>query len=155
MVMPVDFQRAETMIDLLPPSARWWVHGVALDWSFSVARWQWQRADELKAVGWEPDEGLGIFRVFGEYHYDGGAAPFVAIHAWDGTVHGVDVEAERPVFSFNSSLDAFVQTFRLLDPLMRGSHSPPETIEAEVRAVDRGAYDTSEWSSLLEYLLAH
>ena len=137
----------------MPLTARWWIRGVSFNWTFAVERWRWLRGDEIEVVGQPPEPQWGALRIFGEYYLDGGASPVVGLRADDAAVCGLDVEADSAVFLLNSSLHAFVETFRLLDRTLANPEAGPTDLREAARSLDPRAYDQSEWSDLLEVVL--
>jgi hypothetical protein len=67
-------------------------------------------------------------------------------------VCGLDVERERPVFWFNSTVERFVRTFALLDRYLGDCQPLPSEIEACVRDTDPAAYSRSVWRLIIDRL---
>jgi hypothetical protein len=137
----------------LPQSARWLVDGTPQDFSF------YSNARSLDVVMTEQACGgvlqhASDFIVFGEYDFaeGGGAKPWLVVRCSDGKVFGVDVEREASMFSLNSSLDAFINTFCLLDKFLRRHQQIPEDLEMLVQSLDPAAYDGSEWRDLVAHM---
>src|SRR5712671_5356800 len=118
----------------LPQRARWLMprtesqYETPLDFSFYseprnltavFAEWGYSDADVTDI------ERVSDFIVFGEEDYSegGGAHPLLVVRQSDGKVFGVDVEAYEPLFLLNSSLQAFIDTFCLLDKYL--GHGQP------------------------------
>jgi hypothetical protein len=83
------------------------------------------------------------------------ASPLVALHENNGTVHGIDVELDSdPVFWFNNSLEAFIETFGLLDSVLRspGALVPPG-LRNEAELLDPVGFENSDWAGLLDALI--
>lgn len=152
--MPRDLTTATSLVrERLPPSSRWPILGTQVDWSFAGT---WQRIDpEVLGIDDGAVVALQPFLVFGEYAYDGGASPLVGLHECDGTVHGIDVElGSDPVFWFNSSLEAFVETFRLLDSVLRSpAASARPGLRDEAERLDPAGFEKSDWAGLLNALI--
>lgn len=151
--MSRDLTTAMTLVmQRLPGSSRWPILGTRLDWTFTPS---WQRIDgEMFGLQGSAAIALRPFLVFGEYAVDGGASPMVGLHEGDGSVHGIDVErGADPVFWFNNSLAAFVETFRLLDSVLRrAGASVPSDLRDDVASIDPVGFERSEWSGLLRAL---
>jgi hypothetical protein len=134
-------------------SSRWPILGTRVDWTFTGT---WQRIDgESFGLHDEAVVALQPFLVFGEYAFDGGASPLVGLHEDDGTVHGIDVElGSDPVIWFNNSLEAFVATFGLLDPVLRspGALVPPG-LRDDAERLDPDRFEKSDWAGLLNALM--
>ena len=93
--------------------------------------------------------------MFGEYDYaeGGGANPFIGIQPKDGAVFGLDFERDRqPMFLLNSGLDAFVDTFHALDVYLGKGRRLPEDIDRRLHAIDRTAYDRSDWKPFVVFV---
>lgn len=72
------------------------------------------------------------------------------MHKMDGTVHGIDLERDAdPVFWFNSSLESFIETFRLLDAVLRNSEAVTPDLRAAVERLDPTVFPKSDWAGLL------
>ena len=143
-------------VDGLPERERWIIDGASLDFDFGQARRGLRRITSNDVVGGViPPEWLNLL-VFGEYDYDGGAHPWIAVRASDGTVCGLDVEGEdeTAVFLFNSSIGPFVQTFAALSPYLGQDKRLPGDIGACIQAIDPQVYPVSEWRLLIEHLTA-
>lgn len=151
--MPRDRTTATLLVERLPPSSRWPILGTQVDWTFAGT---WQRIDgEIFGLDDRTVVALQPFLIFGEYAYDGGASPLVGLHEGDGTVHGIDVElGSDPVFWFNNSLEAFVETFGLLDSVLRspGALVPPG-LRDDAERIDPVGFARSEWTGLLKALI--
>ena len=68
----------------------------------------------------------------------------------DGKVFGVDVEANDPLFVLNSSLEAFIDTFCLLDKYLGHGQPIPADLNSLVRNLDPTVYSESEWRVVVE-----
>lgn len=140
---------ATTIAQQLPVRARWWILGVVLEWRFEPERWMWMPGDEIEcSPGTDPS--WRNLRIFGESRCDGGASPLIAIRESDGAVCGLDVESDRAVFTYNSSLEAFCATFALADSVLSNETIEAVDLGSRARALDPGAYATSEWAGLFD-----
>jgi hypothetical protein len=95
--------------------------------------------------------------IFGEYDYaeGGGANPFLGVRRADGVVYGLDVERSKiPMFVLNSSLDAFVKTFDVLDRYLAEKRALPADVTQVLRRIDPGVYGRSDWRHFVEFVLA-
>lgn len=141
------------MRERLPTSSRWPILGTQVDWTFAGT---WRRIDgRVFGLDDEAVVALQPFLVFGEYAYDGGASPLVGLHENDGTVHGIDVELDSdPVYWFNNSLEAFVETFELLDSVLRNRvASVPPGLRDDAERLDPVGFEKSDWAGLLDALI--
>ncbi len=68
----------------------------------------------------------------------------------DGKVFGVDVEADDPLFVVNSTLQAFIDTFCLLDKYLGHGQPIPADLNSLVRNLDPTVYSESEWHVLVD-----
>lgn len=149
-----DLTTATSLVrERLPLSSRWPILGTQVDWTFAGT---WQRIDgEVFGLHDEAVVALQPFLVFGECAYDGGASPLVALHESEGTVHGIDLELDSdPVSRFNNSLEAFVETFGILDSVLRspGAAVPPG-LRIEAERLDPVGFENSDWAGLLDALI--
>jgi len=144
----------------LPQRARWLMprtesqYETPLDFSFYseprnltavFAEWGYSDADVTDI------EQVSDFIVFGEEDYSegGGAHPLLVVRQSDGKVFGVDVEAYEPLFLLNSSLQAFIDTFCLLDKYLGHGQPIPADLNSSVRNLDPTVYSESEWLDLV------
>jgi hypothetical protein len=135
----------------LPQRARWLIDNKPDDYSFYseprnlaavMAEWQCDLSD----VEQVPD-----FIVFGEYDHDEGLAhPLLVVRQSDGKVFRVDVEAYEPLLLLNSSLQAFIDTFCLLDKYLGHGQPIPADLNLLVRNLDPTVYSESEWRVLVD-----
>jgi hypothetical protein len=134
----------------LPQRARWLISNTTLDFSLYneprnlsavFAEWRFSDADVADI------EHVSDFIVFGMWDYNtgGGAQPLLVVRQSDGKVFGVDVEANDPLFVVNSSLEAFVDTFCLLDKYLGQGQPIPADLDSLVRDLDPTVYSESEW----------
>jgi len=139
----------------LPQRARWLIGEAILDFS----RHSEPRNLTAEFLEWglsEPDvadfEHVSDFIVFGMWNFDegGGARPALAVRQSDGKVFDVDVEADEPFSLLNSSLEAFIDTFCLLDKYLGQGQPIPADLHSLVRNVDPTVYSESEWRELVE-----
>src|SRR5215471_14580175 len=101
----------------LPQRTRWLIGNTTLDFSL------YSEPNNLPAVAAElgcslPDaEQVSDFIVFGLWNFNegGGARPLLVVRQSDGKVFDVDVESDEELYLLNSSLEAFIDTFCLLD----------------------------------------
>jgi hypothetical protein len=69
----------------------------------------------------------------------------------DGKVFGVDVERdEKKLFLLNSSLQAFIDTFCLLDRYLGHGRPIPADLNLLARNLDPTVYSESEWPGWVE-----
>lgn len=152
--MPRDLTTAISLVrEGLPRSSRWSILGTHMDWTFAGS---WQRTDsEIFGLDDSALVALRPFLVFGGYTFDGGASPMVGLHETDGTVHGIDVDrGADPVFWFNNSLAAFVETFGLLDSALRSpGGSVPSGLRDNVARIDPVCFERSDWAGLLHAVI--
>ena len=136
----------------LPRRAGWVVHETSCDFDFGMGWEQPQQPQASWFSGVECQPEWSDLLVFGEYDVaqGGGAKPLVGVRRSDGSVWGLDIEAEGEVlFPFNTSLKAFIETFCLLGRYLgSGSATPPGLIRSLI-AADPKAYPDSDWSSWL------
>jgi hypothetical protein len=94
------------------------------------------------------------FIVFGMWNFNegGGARPWLAVRQSDGKVFDVDLEAHDPLFVLNSSLEAFIDTFCLLDKYLGHGQPMPADLDSLVRNLDPTVYSESEWRNLMDHL---
>lgn len=136
----------------LPVRERWAIGGVPLDFAFTVGRHGLRRLPEDVLEAGEP--AWSDLLAFGEQDFaeGGGARPWLCVRQRDGSVCGFDPEREQPIFPLNSSVERFVETFRLLDGFLgRGVPLPPGC-EGQLWAIDPETYPNSDWRLLVEYL---
>ena len=136
----------------LPERTRWLIDGTLGDYSFySVPR-------NLTAVmaEWKCDlsdvEQVPDFIVFGEGDYTegGGALTLLVVRQSDGRVFDVDVEAYEPLHLLNSSLEAFIDTFCLLDKYLGQGQPVPTDLNSLLRNIDPTVYSQSHWGGLVD-----
>ena len=144
--MPVaieDLRRQ--LVERLPELRRWSVNGVNEDWDFRRTRAPLRPLD---------DDEWPMLLIFGEESLDGGASPFIAVHADTGAVHGLDLERGEgaEVFLLNSSVPRFIEMFLAFDGVFRAG-APASGLMARVRAIDPLAFDGGEWRPFAEYVL--
>lgn len=139
----------------LPASRRWFVQGTPLDYDFSAGR---ARPQPLDAAAFDfrlQPKWLDLL-IFGEYDYaeGGGANPFLGVRRTDGAVYGLDFERDKaPMFLLNSSLEAFVETFELLDGCLAKKHPLPSGVESLLRKIDPKAFAKSDWKAFVRFVL--
>jgi hypothetical protein len=139
----------------LPPRVRWQVGPMTclFDFSRSAAPLRPITADDV--TGCPIEDAWTAIDLFGEQVFadGGGASPLLGVDRQTGEVCGLDVEREPPqMFLLNSSVDRFLETFRLFDEALRlGTRSLDEVVAA-AREIDPAAFERSEWRSLCEYL---
>jgi hypothetical protein len=146
----------------LPRARRWLIGGSPLDFSFYSGLWPAQPPRNLTAVTEECEwdatlvEHASDFIVFGERDYGegGGARPWLVVRRSDGKVFGVDVEREVPVFLLNSSLQAFINTFYLLDKYLGHGDPVPPDLHSLAQNLDPTVYSKSEWHDLVDLVAA-
>jgi len=134
----------------LPQRARWLVDNKPDDYSFysdprnlSAVMAEWQC--DLSDVEQVPD-----FIVFGEYDHDEGLAhPLLVVRQSDGKVFRVDVEADEPLVLLNSTLQAFIDTFCLLDKYLGHDRPIPADLHSLVRDLDPTVYSESWWYNVV------
>jgi hypothetical protein len=135
-----------------PQRARWLIDGIPGDYSFYslprnltavMAEWECDLSD----VGQVPD-----FIVFGEGDYSegGGAHTLLVVRQSDGKVFDVDVEDYEPLSLLNSSLQAFIDTFCLLDKYLRHGQPIPTDLNSLMRNLDPTVYSESDWRGLVD-----
>jgi len=140
----------------LPQRARWLIGNATLDFSLhsepcslaaEFAKWGLSHADVADI---EPGSD---FIVFGMWNFDegGGARPALTVRQTDGKVFWVDVEDE-PVSLLNSSLQAFIDTFCLLDKYLGHGHAIPADLNLSAKNLDPTVYAETFWPFLLEDL---
>ena len=138
----------------LPQRARWLIHHTPLDHSFCsvprnltavFAEWGLSDADVTDM------EQVSDFIVFGMWNFceGGGARPVLVVRQSDGKVFSVDVEADEPLFLLNSSLQAFIDTFCLLDKYLGRGQPIPADLNSLLRDLDPTVYSESEWRDLV------
>jgi hypothetical protein len=138
----------------LPLRRRWTFDQTPLDWDFSLKRSPLRPLD-ASAFDFPFKAAWRALLVFGEYDYaeGGGANPFLGIRKTDGAVYGLDFERDRKqMFLLNSDLDAFVATFAALDAHLAKGRRLPDDIERRLRAIDRTAYDRSDWKGFVGFV---
>ena len=89
---------------------------------------------------------------FSDLAEGGGANPWLTVDRDSGAVLALDLERDQALWTYNSSLERFVATFRLLDPFLKQPQALPPHIEALARDLDPGTFQDSEWRALLTYL---
>lgn len=154
--MSVDPESVKKVMRGLPVSRRWFVQGTPLDYDFRAGR-KGPRPLEPGAFDFRVQAKWLELLIFGEYDYaeGGGANPFLGVRRTDGAVCGLDVERDKaPMFLLNSSLDAFIETFRLLDGYLAKKRVVPPGIEAQLRKIDPKAFGRSDWKPFVRYALA-
>ena len=143
-----------TIASRLPQRARWLIGHTPLDFSlYDVPR-------DLPAVTAElkcdlPDvEQVSDFIVFGMWNYaeGGGARPFLVVRQSDGKVFRVDVESDEELFLLNSSLQAFIDTFCLVDKYLGHGQPIPADLNLSARNLDPTVYSESEWRNLVDHV---
>ena len=139
----------------LPQRARWLLGGnTPLDFSLHTeprnltaefAEWGLSDADVTDI------EQVSDFIVFGMWNFceGGGARPALVVRQSDGKVFSVDVEADEPLFLLNSSLQAFIDTFCLLDKYLGRGQPIPADLNSLLRDLDPTVYSESEWRDLV------
>lgn len=150
----VDLEQARRRIETeLPRRVRWLIHDTPLDFDFSRAQHPLEPTSESDLQGTMKEEWTTLY-LFGEQDYarGGGAAPYLGIDAVTGAVRGLDVESSR-LFLLNSDIGAFVETFQLFDQALRLRSSPLDAVASVARRIDPPAFEQSEWSELVAYLL--
>jgi len=138
----------------LPQRARWLIGNTILDFSryseprnltAEFAQWGLSDADVADI------EHVSDFIVFGMWNFNGGggARPALAVRQSDGKVFDVDVEADEPLSLLNSSLQAFIDTFCLLEKYLEHGQPIPADLHSLVRNLDPMVYSKSEWRDLV------
>lgn len=138
----------------LPTDARWLLNGIPLAFSFARATARLEPLDPSEVTGPLELEWRSL-HLFGEQDYadGGGATPFIGVDVNSGKIIGLDLERDTaPLSLFNSNIDAFIRTFRLLDDAFRREPVLVHVLEAQVRQIDPAAFSSSEWARLLEFL---
>ena len=140
------------IITKLPVHTRWMIHDTPLDYDFSPAH-RGIRAPEFDVENGGTPDWFALL-VFGKYDYaeGGGAAPWLCINKTDGSVVGLDFEAETAIFRLNSSLERFIRTFSFLDSYLSASRLLPGHVEVALREIDPDSYPGSDWRLLVDYL---
>ena len=139
----------------LPQRARWLIGDTTLDFSLyseprnltaEFAEWGLSDADVADI------EHVSDFIVFGMWNFNegGGDRPVLAFRQSDGKVFDVDVEAYEPLSLLNSSLEAFIDTFCLLDKYLGHGQPIPADLNSLVRNLDPTVYSESEWRDLVD-----
>jgi len=141
----------------LPQRARWRIGNDTQDFSLhsdpcslaaEFAKWGLSDADLA-----DIEHGSDLI-VFGMWNYNegGGARPALVVRQSDGKVFGVDVEANDPLFVLNSSLEAFIDTFCLLDKYLGDGQPIPADLNLLVRNLDPTVYSESDWRDLVDHV---
>ena len=139
----------------LPQRARWLFGNTILDFSrhneprnLTAEFLEWGLSDADVA---DIEHGSDLI-VFGMWDFDegGGATPALAVRQSDGKVFDVDVEASKPLSLLNISLEAFIDTFCLLDKYLGQGQPIPADLHSLVRRLDPTVYSESEWRDLVE-----
>jgi hypothetical protein len=139
----------------LPFRSRWLLRDTPWDWDFSRARRPLQPLADGDAEVWQevlPPDWRHMF-IFGEQDFaeGGGARPFVTVHAQTGEVWGLDVERERSAaFLLNSSIAAFIDSFLVLDDVLRSGAMPRVDLRGRLRAADPVSFENSDWRELVD-----
>ena len=76
----------------------------------------------------------------------------LAIRQSDGKVFDVDVEADESLCLLNSSLEAFIDTFCLLDKYLGHGQPIPADLNLSAKNLDPTVYAETFWPFLLEDL---
>ncbi len=136
----------------LPVQARWMIDGTPLDCEFTVGRLGLHTLPEEELES--SDTASPDLLVFGvqDFAAGGGARNWLCVSEGDGRIYGFDPEREEPMFLFNSSIDRFVATFRLLEDYLAKNKPLPLDCESRLQAIDPEAYPTSDWRLLVECL---
>ena len=79
----------------------------------------------------------------------------LAFRQSDGKVFDVDVEAYEPLSLLNSSLEAFIDTFCLLDKYLGHGQPIPADLNSLVRNLDPTVYSESAWRDLVDDVAGH
>jgi hypothetical protein len=125
--MALDRKAIETSLASgLPVQSRWMIDSTPLDFEFTVGRLGVRSLpDEVLDADTESSELL----AFGEQDFaeGGGARSWLCVRDRDGSIHGFDLEREKPMFLPNSSVERFIATFLFLnDYLARKKPLPPQ-----------------------------
>ncbi len=129
--------------------------GTPLDFNFDIDRHRLRRLNDRDTVGGPLPEDWYGYLIIGCYDYaeGGGARPWIAIRESDGHLCGLDIERTgENTFTFNSSLDRFINTFNLLDPYLRAGRDLPLDCASKADALDQSVFASSEWRSLIDHL---
>ncbi len=154
--MAINLELATNALrNALPRRAMWKLHGTNLSFDFSRAQVPLQTIADNEFVG-EPDAQWEALLVFGEQDYanGGGACVLLTIDCRDGTVHGLDLEREQPVFLLNSTVSAFVATFIVLDEYFKNDVACSPDLMMQLKEADASAYQRSEWRLFAEQLVS-
>lgn len=136
-LMPATESRCEAPIDYAFFSASRNLTDVFASWGYSDA--------DVADIAQVPD-----FIVFGEYDYaEGVSGALLVVRQTDGKVFRVDVESDEPVCLLNSSFQAFVDTFCLLDKYLGHGQEIPADLHSLVKNLDPTVYPASEWYNLV------
>ena len=137
----------------IPNKTRWLVNGTPINYDFSEAKKA--LAPIPNFVVQENPEWRELL-VFGtcDYANGGGAKPWLCIRNSDGAVVGFDGERENPVFTLNTTVERFVQTFTFLNSHLSEGKKLPESADAILNSIDPESYSASDWRLLVEYLSA-
>jgi hypothetical protein len=141
------------ILERIPIQSHWLVNGTSVDYDFSEA--SRALAPIPNFVVQENPEWRELL-VFGtcDYANGGGAKPWLCIRKSDGVVVGFDGERENPVFTLNTTIERFVQTFEFLNTHLSEGKKLPESTEAILKLIDPDSYSASDWCLLVEYLRA-
>jgi len=131
------------------------VRNSTIDFDFQRSQRELRRVSDADVVGGLEAEWSTLW-VIGKLDVaeGGGAQPYIVIRPTDGSVCGLDVEANpgEEIRYFNSTIDRFVQAFRLLESHLAAGRSVPPEVEAKIRDVDPTVYPKSEWKLLLDHV---
>lgn len=142
----------------LPSKTRWDYKVVIEDMTF----WrEFRRVDEAAAASCNADSLAGVISAlgecrewlaFGDFDYDGAAFGWYCLRPEDGSIWGVCVDWTRVSQFQNSSLEAFIRTFLILDALVSKDAEVPANLGASLERVDSESYPQSYWKKMVEYL---
>lgn len=144
------------IVGRLPRHVRWIVGETPVDHDFSRATRHLAPISPHEMVGDLEPEWSGIL-LFCEQDYSdgGGASPFLGVDAESWEVFGLDVERDhKPIFFLNTNIDAFVDSFLIMDSFLReGKQVPLPTLQEQLRAADPSGWPASDWRLLAEHLV--
>lgn len=131
------------------------INRTPLDYDFMAARRCLQAFTDEMTTGKAEKEWYELL-IFGSYDYaeGGGAHPMLGIRRTDGAVFGLDLdmEADKAMFSINSSAARFIRSFNILHEFLGNARQLPPDIEECMRKIDPEVYPESDWHDLIAFV---
>lgn len=152
-MMIIMSSQYEKVISGLPQSCKWCVQDTNLEFHFRIMDTEKPYLSKEHGIG-DIESGWERLIPFGDMIYanGGGSSSLILFNELDERVYGLDIEREEPLFVLNSTIKAFIETWKMINSYFLHIEKDLNTIINRVILIDPLLYNESEWKMFLEYL---